>query len=502
VWTAFGVRREDGGCIVRIGLFSVPYLTTFGWMKRSAPNYVPLGTASLAAFLRRKGHDVTAIACDLSGISVDEGIRNLISFRPDLIGLSATTPGYPIACQIARILKGRTDAPICIGGIHASARPRESLRDCEAFDLVVAGEGEQPLHELLGLMSNGRPLSGSSPPASVLWRDSDHILEGPPGGFLENLDELPFPAYDLFAVKNCRPPVYFDFGLHPSVNVMTSRGCPARCCFCASKLTMGSRYRTFSAAYIYELIRYLKKDFGIRFISFTDDTFTMRKERVIEICSRLQQSGMDLKWTCFSRADGVDRGLINEMAKAGCVGLNYGIETGNPKTLVQIGKGCRLEDGVRAVDGARAAGLRIVCSYITGFPKETPAMAEDTIEFAVRLNSDLALFNTLVPYPGTPVSREALRPEFYDGIDWTVMRTSTTGAGPVIEGERRTSADLVRWVKRANRKFYLRMGFFAKIPRLLPRNFSVAFRCLSGILGLAIKTIRIKPAARSLDHSN
>jgi anaerobic magnesium-protoporphyrin IX monomethyl ester cyclase len=479
---------------VRIGLFNVPYLSTFGWMEKSAPNYVPLGTASLAAFIRKEGHDVTAIACDLSGISVEEGIKNLLSFAPDFIGISATTPGYPLACHVAKTLKERTDAPICLGGVHVSARPRESLLECGAFDLVVVGEGERPLLKLCELMADRKPLSGSFPPAGVLWRDNGTILEGPPGNFLEDLDDLPFPAYDLFAVRNSRPPVYFDFGLQPSVNIMTSRGCPSRCCFCASKLTMGPLYRTSSPSYIYELIRYLKKDFGVRFISFTDDTFTMRKQRVHELCNMLQRSDMDLKWTCFSRADGMDRELAKEMAKAGCVGLNFGIESGNPKTLAQIGKGSSLEDSVNAIDAARAAGLRIVCSFMAGFLGETPEMAEDTIGFAAKLNSDLALFNALVPYPGTPVSREALSPMNYVGIDWTMMRTSTTGAGPVFEGNGHTAADLVRWVKRANRRFYLRRGFFAKIPRLLPRNFNVALRYLSGILGLAIKTIRMKPA--------
>jgi anaerobic magnesium-protoporphyrin IX monomethyl ester cyclase len=364
------------------------------------------------------------------------------------------------------------------------------------LDLVVAGEGEQPLLALLELMAKGKPLFGSSPPAGVVWRDSGNVLDGPPGDFLKDLDQLPFPAYDLFDVRKCRPPVYFDFGLYPSINIMTSRGCPSKCCFCASKLTMGPLYRTFSPSYIYELIRYLKSDFGVRFISFTDDTFTMRKQNVIELCDRLRRSGMDLKWTCFSRSDGMDRGLAKEMAKAGCVGINFGIETGSPKTLVQIGKGSCLEDSIHAIDNAREAGLRIVCSFITGFPGETPEMAEDTIKFAVTLNSDLAIFNTLVPYPGTPVSREALRPEYYNEIDWTTMRTSTTGAAPVFEGDGRTAADLVLWIKRANRRFYLRRGFFAKIPRLLPRNLNVAFRYLSGILGLAIKTIRMKPAPR------
>jgi radical SAM superfamily enzyme YgiQ (UPF0313 family) len=461
-------------------------------MKRSAPNYVPLGTASLASFLKKQGHNVIAVSCDLSGIPVKDGINRLLSFNPDFIGISATSPGYPLACDVARILKQQTDAPVCLGGVHVSARPRESLRECNAIDMVVVGEGEQPLLELMKLMENKRLISGSSPPAGVVWRYNHDILEGPPGDFLEDLDELPFPAYELFPVGNSRPPVYFDFGRYPSVNIMTSRGCPSKCCFCASKLTMGPRYRTFSPSYIFELIQYLKKDFGMRFISITDDTFTIQKHRVYELCNMLQRAGMDIKWTCFSRTDGIDQALAKAMRKAGCVGLNFGIETGNSTMLAQIGKGSRLEDHVSAVDAAHAAGMRIACSFMTGFPNETPEMAEDTINFALKLNPDLALFNSLVPYPGTPVSKVVLRPEDYDGIDWTIMRTSTTGAGPVFEGDGRTAADLVKWVKRANRRFYLRPGFFAKIPRLMPRGFSVALRYLSGIVGLAVKTLRMK----------
>jgi anaerobic magnesium-protoporphyrin IX monomethyl ester cyclase len=478
---------------MRIGLFNVPYLSTFGWMKHSAPNYVPLGAASLAAILRKEGHDVTAIACDLSRITLEEGIKRLLSFKPDFVGISATSPGYPLACDVARSLKKQTDAPVCLGGVHVSARPRESLKECDAFDMVVAGEGERPLLELIKYMEDKRPLSGLSPPPGVQWRNNYDIIEGPPGDFIEDLDQLPFPAYDLFEVSNSRPPVYFDFGLHPSVNIMTSRGCPSRCIFCASKLTMGPRYRTFSVSYIFEMISYLKKDFGVRFISFTDDTFTIQKQRVYELCDMLQRSGMGIKWTCFSRADGMDRRLAKTMRAAGCVGVNFGIETGNPEMLARIGKGSRLPDSVNAIEAVRSAGLRIVCSFMTGFPEETSEMAEETIDFAVRLNPDLALFNSLVPYPGTPVSKEVLRPGDYNGIDWTMMRTSTTGAGPVFEGNDRSSTDLVKWVKRANRRFYLRPGFFAKIFRLMPCSVHVAFRCLSGMLGMVVKTIAIKP---------
>jgi anaerobic magnesium-protoporphyrin IX monomethyl ester cyclase len=478
---------------MRIGLFNVPYLSTFGWMKHSAPNYVPLGVASLAAFLKKEGHHVTAVACDLSGISVEAGIKKLLSFRPDFIGISATSPGYPLACDVAKILKKQTDAAICLGGVHVSARPHESLRECKAIDMVVVGEGERSLLEIIKRMEDKKPLSDSFPPAGVLWRNSRDIIEGPPGGFIEDLDGLPFPSYELFAVRNSRPPVYFDFGLYPSVNIMTSRGCPSRCVFCASKLTMGPRYRTFSPSYIFELIRYLKKDFGIRFLSFTDDTFTIQKQRVHELCEMLWRADMGLKWTCFSRTDGMDKSLAKAMHRAGCIGLNFGIETGNPMLLARIGKGSRLEDSINAVDAARSAGLRIVCSFMTGFPEETPEIAEETVDFAVRLNPDLALFNSLVPYPGTPVSKEVLRPGDYDGIDWTMMRTSTAGAGPVFEGNGRTAEDLVRWVKRANRRFYLRIGLLSKIPRLMPRGVHVALRYLSGILGLAIKTMRMKP---------
>jgi anaerobic magnesium-protoporphyrin IX monomethyl ester cyclase len=481
---------------VRIGLFSVPYLATFGKMRQSAPNYVPLGTASLAAFLKKLGHDAIAVACDLSRISIEEGIKKLVTCRPDLIGLSATTPGFPLACNIAKIFKEQTDAPICVGGIHVSARPRQSLRECDAIDMVVVGEGERPLLDIITRIEDNEPLSGPSPPAGVVWRDNRDIVEGHSGAFIDDLDELPFPAYELFDVHNSRPPVYFDFGLYPSVNIITSRGCPAKCSYCASKLTMGSRYRANTPAYVFELIRYLIKNFGVRFVSFTDDTFTLQKKRVYELCDMLQRSKFDLKWTCFSRADGMDQGLARAMQRTGCIGINFGIETGNANMLAQIGKGFHLQDSVNAVEAARAAGLRIVCSFMSGFPRETSEAAEDTIRFAIKLNPDLALFNTLVPYPGTPVSNEFLQPQDYDGIDWTVMRTSTTGEGPVFEGDDRTTTDLVRWVKSANRRFYLRPGFVAKIPNLMPHTLYVTPRYLSGILGLVSKTLHMKANPR------
>jgi radical SAM superfamily enzyme YgiQ (UPF0313 family) len=342
-------------------------------------------------------------------------------------------------------------------------------------------------------MGERLPLSGPSPPAGVHWRNGCDIVSGEPGKFISDLDDLPFPAYELFDVRNSRPPVYFDFGRHPSVNIMTSRGCPSKCIYCASKLTMGPRYRSFSAEYVFELIRYLKKDFGIRFISFTDDTFTLQKRRAYELCEKLQRAGMGIEWTCFSRTDGMDRKLARAMRRAGCVGVNFGIETGNAAMLARIGKGSSLESSLAAVGAARGAGLRIICSFMTGFPGETPEMAKETIDFAVKLNSDLALFNSLVPYPGTPVAEEVMQPEDFDRIDWTMMRTSTTGAGPLVGSGRRSTTDLACWVKRANQQFYLRWRFFAKIPRLMPRSLGVAIRCMSGMLGMVIKTVRMKP---------
>jgi radical SAM superfamily enzyme YgiQ (UPF0313 family) len=465
-------------------------------MRQAAPNYVPLGTASLAAFLKKEGHDVLAIACDLSRIPIKEGIKRLLSFQPDLIGLSTTTPGFFLTCDIAKILKEQTNAVVCVGGIHVSARPHQSLRECDAIDLVIVGEGERPLSDLIKQMENNVRLSGSSPPAGVIWRNGGDIVAGNPGSFISDLDELPFPAYELFDVQNSRPPVYFDFGLYPSVNVMTSRGCPSRCSFCASKLTMGPRYRPHSPKYVFELIRYLTKDFGVRFISFTDDTFTLQKKRVYELCHMLKRADLDLRWTCFSRADGMDQALARTMQRAGCVGVNFGIETGSTTMLDQIGKGSRLSDSVNAVAAVREAGLRIVCSFMSGFPHETPEMAEDTICFATKLNPDIALFNSLVPYPGTPVSNEVFRPTDYDGIDWTIMRTSTTGAGPIFECNDRKAEELAHWVKDANRRFYLRPGFIAKIPRLIPHTLKVFPRYLSGIMGLLVKTFLMKADPR------
>ncbi|KKN73874.1 hypothetical protein LCGC14_0396760 [marine sediment metagenome] len=331
----------------------------------------PLGILYLAAYVR-----------DIADVEViddnRERHRNLESRirNADIIGLTGTTSQYSEACKLAELAR-KHNKMVIYGGSHASALPVESL---EYMDKVVVGEGEVALRDIL--------LDGGN-----------KIARKP---FIKDLDTLPFPARDLVPIKDypTRELKRFE-GAY--THMMTGRGCNSKCVFCSSP-QMWKRPRLMSAKRVFAEMMEIYEKYGIKNIHFQDDTFTLSQKRVIELCHLIEGSGVDFKWSCQTRPDMVygNLGLLEQMANAGCVQIEFGVESGDERLLKTARKGYTKEDIKAAFYLARQSGIKTYGFFIIGLPGETIITWLKSIWFALRLKTE-SVWTVLMPYPGTAV---------------------------------------------------------------------------------------------------
>ena len=244
--------------------------------------------------------------------------------------------------------------------------------------------------------------------------------------------------------------------------IITSRGCPYRCIFC-SKSVFGKKYRANSPSYVVDEILFLKQKFGIEEIKFYDDSFTLDRKRIFEICRLLKKEKIDIEWTCETRVNLVDSDLLSVMKDAGCYMIEYGVESGVQEILCNLKKDITLKETVEAFDSTHKLGIETVAYFMLGAPEETVGTISKTIEFAKKLDPDFAQFSILTPLPGTELFDLA----FGDGMtidDWgeyvyaDLNSLCYAGFGSKFMDREELGA----WNKRAYLDFYLRWSYFVK----------------------------------------
>ena len=347
---------------------------------------LPQGLASLAIQARAAGHRVTLY--NLSTFAWDD-VATIIRGTPaDLFGLSCFTANRRGALALADLI--RTHHPrahICMGGPHATALPAELLRYCAAVDSIVVGEGEGTFAELLARLAAGTPVAGL---AGTISRHRDSITAGPARPRINRLDELPSPAA--------------QFG---DYIVMTARGCPWDCSFCASSNIWGRLCRSHSTAHTLAVLADLSATHGLRAIAFKDETFTLQRERVLALCAGIRARRLPLLWSCDTRADTLDPELLGEMRRAGCQRISLGVESGAPAILQRLNKQLDLNAVRQATRQARAVGLQVRFYMIAGAPGETDRTLEQSIAFVRDCAPSEVIWNPYTLLPGTPAFAQA-----------------------------------------------------------------------------------------------
>jgi len=418
-----------------------------------SPGITPLGLVSVAAPARAAGHVVKVLDLNVSDSPRTELQEALHNFRPDVVGITSTTPLIKKAYEIADAVKTHdVGITVIAGGPHPSALPEDVLTEGQ-IDYVIKGQGEPAISAILD-----RRVSPETP--NVYYQRDGRVVRPERTVFVEDLDALPYPAYDLLDIAKYRQPK-ISSRREPSGYIETSRGCYARCIYC-NKNIHGFKIRSKSPARTVDEMEWMLR-LGFREIQIIDDNFTANKQRAYQICEEILRRGLTFDWYPRGgiRVDRVDLELLTIMRRAGCYRIPFGVESGSQRILDGVGKGIKLEQVERAVALAKKVGMETECYFILGLPNETEEDLRKTLAYSVKLNPDYAKFPFMVPLPGTPVFDSLRASGRIKTLDWEKY-TFSTPPEEISEHDTLPWEVVKRYEKRAYRRFYFRPGFIGR----------------------------------------
>jgi radical SAM superfamily enzyme YgiQ (UPF0313 family) len=372
-----------------------------------------LSFCHLAASLRAAGHDVALLdaSAPYAPCSHEAIADRVAAFEPDLVGLHLKTLHVQPAYALAEALSARSFVLVG-GGPHATIVPAEPL--AHGMRWVIRGEGEDALVELADAIEGKRAPADI---AGLSWIDRGLPRHNPARAFLADLDRLapPLSALDLFD-----PAWYGADSILPPAGILSSRGCPAACTFCSNDVT-GRRFRYRSARSVADEIALLRDRHGLRGFSFFDDSFAVGRRRVRELCDAIIETGAPIWWSCTAHPAHLDREVLADMKRAGCAGIDIGMESADPEMLIRIGKGVTVERVLDVLAWCRDEGIHSVVNLMFGWPDETDEELDATIAFMDRAAPLAGGFNArgvVVPYPGTAIYER--HHERFGFTDWWI----------------------------------------------------------------------------------
>ncbi|MBX3025149.1 cobalamin-dependent protein [bacterium] len=368
-------------------------------LRQSEETIPGMGMLMLAAVARQRGYRVHLIDAKGQGTPVEEVARRIEALRPDYLGLSATTISVTNAARIAeRVQRARPAVVTIVGGAHVSAVPERTLTAFPSFDYGIAGEGEVALFALLERLEQGAAVDDLP---GVAFRRGAMVVANPRAPYIDDLDALPTPAWDLLPDFPHRfQPTLFGYPRTPVATLITSRGCPFTCVFC-DRSTSGRKGRLHGVARVVALCRELAER-GARHILFLDDLFTVRKQRVVDLCQALIDAQLDLTWSCNSHPNLLDLPTLQLMRRAGCWQIAYGIESGSQRVLDTVKREVRIPRMRETLRLTRQAGIRTKGYLMLGHPTETSDSLRETEAFLRVAELDFCQITKFTPYPGTP----------------------------------------------------------------------------------------------------
>lgn len=408
----------------------------------------PFSMALLMAYIEQYGYNTGLLDLNIESNPLEVLSSTLKDLNPKIVGISSYSANIVNAEKIAAAVKKHNkDIPVVLGGFHATAMPEQCLNQCESIDYVMYGECEKAIPTLLDNLLNNKPIDDTP---NLAYRSNGKITVNPLGPIIENLDELPFPLLDKVDLKRYKP-LPPNFYRLPTIGIMTSRGCPFKCTFCATHFQWNKHIRKMSSGLVLDWIERIIADFGIRDFRFYDDTFTIPKKSVVEFCEEVLRRKQNISWNCYSRVDTIDEPMARLMKKAGCYHVKFGIEAGTEASLKRIKKNISLEQAMESVKMVKKVGIETKASFILGIHDETLEDSKKTMDFAIKVAPDFATFLILMIYPGS---------EDYDIWKQQERIPKDFKWDRPLYANEKNIAELQKLVKKAYRKFYLRPGFF------------------------------------------
>jgi radical SAM superfamily enzyme YgiQ (UPF0313 family) len=419
----------------------------------------PLDLAYMAATLQSVG-----VECKIRDYPVQGGnwktfSADLQEFHPDMLIISVTSFTIHddlLACAIAKRELGIGIITIAKGA-HVSVRAGETVEKNPELDIAIRGEYELAVKEI----AQTEDWSGVR---GLAYRDrkAGEVIITADRPFLDDLDQLPFPARNLLDNEKYRRPDTNTM----QTTIQTNRGCPSRCVFCLAPTVYGAKIRLRSPANVVAELRECVEKYGITDFFFRADTFTLNKAWVIELCTMIADQLPGIRWLCNSRVDTIDAERLEIMKKAGCDGVAFGIESGSQEILDKMKKGISLEKAREAVRLCHEHKMTILLYFVMGLPWETEEHVKKSVEFAVDLGGDLVEFHLAVPFPGTELYEIVMRDGLLVNDDLAGFNYSRSP----LRTYTLSPEQLLKLRKWANRRLYLNPGSLWRITMTVLRG--------------------------------
>ncbi len=418
----------------------------------------PLGLLYLAGYIQKCSPktEIKIIDCLAEELNYQQLEQKIIEFSPDVAGI--TTMSFTIidGMETARLIKKiNPKTKVVMGGPHVNIYGQETL-NLGSVDFIVLGEGEKIFYDLVMNIDDENKLKQI---AGLFFFDKNKNLvhTGLPG-LIENLDEIPLPARNLINNNNYSSVL----GTNKLVTtMMTSRGCPYRCIFC-DRPHLGKIFRARSADNVIAEIKDSMK-YGIREFLMYDDTFTIDRKRVIDICDKIINQKLDIIWDIRARVNTVDEELLKKLKESGCARIHYGVESGTSKILKVLNKGITLEEVEKAFALTKKAGIETLGYFMIGSPTETREDILQTIEFMKKIDPDYVHITIITPFPATNLYRMALEEKVIKSDVWREFaKNPTLDFKPPIWERELGREELSALLKKAYRSFYRRLKYILK----------------------------------------
>jgi len=456
----------------KILLIEPPVIIKHGEFHQCMP---PLGLSYIASYIRDSGHSVNILdACvegwdkrsefkkgwDFKGLTKEDIKERISQAAPDIIGISwkftRQEAAFSMTLEAAR--EAAADAVIVIGGAHPSSNPDAVLGRYDV-DYIVLGEGEEIFKNLVNSLASDKDISRIE---GLAYRNADGIVKNQKVSYIQSLDSLPYPARDLLPMSkysddNRRNSFDGDVREYPKTTIITSRGCPEKCTFCAIKGIWGRKYRVRSAENVVGELEELVNGYGIKEIHFLDDNLTLDKERAARIFDLIVERGLKFHWRTPNGVSSktLDAGLIAKMKKSGCYRLSLGIESGNARILNEvIRKNLDLEKLKQVNLLIKEAGIEREGFFILGMPGEDSETIMDTINLATDMDLDSAAFFSAQPFPGTELFKLCSDKGYIKTSGDEYLMTSN----PSVDTPLLSKGELKQWQRIANYTMAIKRG--------------------------------------------
>jgi radical SAM superfamily enzyme YgiQ (UPF0313 family) len=381
----------------------------------------PFYLAYAANILKNSGHEVNVI----DGVALDmqdsEFLSRTKAINPDVLIIETQTHSMEYDLNLIKKIKSQhSKLKVIITGAHATIYSNEILTKNDFVDFVVKGEYEFLVDHIVAKLADKKEDFDAE---GICYRKKKKIILSDKKGFIDDINKLPYPAFELFPMNEAPNMALYGDGIctyKPAVTLHSSRGCPFRCDFCLWNQVMydNKKYRIFSPKRVVDEMEYAVNHFGAKEIYFDDDDFCVNKQHVIEICNEIKKRKLKVKWSCMGDAMSSDEEMIKAMGSSGCIFMKFGVESGNKEVLKRIEKPLRPEKAIYISKLCRKYGIMTHATFSFGLDGENLESMKDTLELANKIKFDYAQVSITTPFPGTRYYEKLMKAGKIKKTEW------------------------------------------------------------------------------------